>query len=439
MSLPMCLRRVVPPALAVALMLSWGAPTVLAEVSTTELPGVQFPEPAASVAVANNGLMLAALYGPRQVAIVTADGEVSLADLDCSPGFVAVAPAGDRGWALCESNPHVYVIDTATGAIEAFDADIQLGTALAYVPATDQLVVGDLSGRVSVFSGHDAYEPLRRVSVPNSVLEMAISPDGTVAFAANDMGVVQRIDLRTGKRTALRLDTTTMFATSLAVSPDGATLYVAGSESGIPDVGVRESLLAVDSRTGASRWQVPFRIDKSGDYATPLDIVAGNRVVYVGSATRAWVGITTALFGIQIDADGRSGDADTFGYDNTTIAAIAGSANRGVLAVADTTGRLWSITVDDPPYPVDIAIKGSLKGRKIAITGTARGIASGTRVTVYVKNLDTPRARFVAQKAKATVGADGKVTWRGTTGALRVQVYLAAGAVKSPVIRLTRR
>ncbi|MGA1668598.1 MAG: hypothetical protein ACO4AK_08325, partial [Candidatus Nanopelagicales bacterium] len=101
-----------------------------------------------AVAVSDDGLIAASLYDAQAVALVTPDGAVRRAALDCSPADVAIAPDGATAWAVCQESEHLNVIDVASLQVSTASMNVGGLDSIVYLPAVDELIIGSLEGWV---------------------------------------------------------------------------------------------------------------------------------------------------------------------------------------------------------------------------------------------------------------------------------------------------
>ena len=135
----------------------------------------------------------------------------------------------------------VAVLDTATGRVEAIDLPTQPGTTAECVrisPDGGRLYVatnGPAGGRVVVIGGHRR-RVIDTVEIGFPIRDVALSPDGAIAYAAScaaDWGaVVDIIDTRTAKIIGTRkIGEITGILTGLTLSGDGARAYLVSDDS----------------------------------------------------------------------------------------------------------------------------------------------------------------------------------------------------------------
>ena len=134
-----------PPRIAVPLAVLGLASTLFGAPATASASGqyvdVSIGETPNAVAVADNGVIAASLFDAQAVALVDASGAVRRASLGCSPNDVAIAPSGQTAWAVCQSDPHVHVVDVASGEVSVADMGATGLDDIVYLPAVDQLLI----------------------------------------------------------------------------------------------------------------------------------------------------------------------------------------------------------------------------------------------------------------------------------------------------------
>ena len=412
--------------------------TAYAQVPRADLPPVVVPEIANDLAVADNGTALLSFFDLRQVGVVRSDGGLTTIDVGCSPTSVAIAPTGGQGWAVCVNDPHIYAIDLSTRQITVASLDLLNPVQLAYTAARDQLVVGGMTGQITVI-GVDQGNYLKRssFSVGGDLSALTLSRDGTVGYAASYVSQVSRLDLVAGSAKTLSLQGGSYSITSLSLSPSEAILYAAGAKGGpssIPD----SVVLALDPANGKTLQEKAFVVTPSG--FSSIYLGACNRTLYVGSGLGVDIGSTsTGVFGIDLDATGRMGDFVPVINQQASTSTLNASPSCTRGAAVSTNLELLRWTAEDPPYPASITITGALAKGQLTLTGSSSGLASSTKVSVYVKVAGKKGATFVKQKKTAAIGAGGSFTWKGAVTGTRVSVYVQAGEATSPTITVRSR
>jgi WD40 repeat protein len=123
----------------------------------------------------------------------------------------------------------------------------------------------------------------------HSITSIALSPDGATVFVSGSSGTVA-YDAATGAQ--LWLDAYKQvydrFQVSLAVSPDSATVYVTGGSNAPGSGSPHYWTAALSAATGAQQWQATYRGPDSGAGTTAIALSPDGSAVYVtGSAKQA--------------------------------------------------------------------------------------------------------------------------------------------------------
>ena len=201
---------------------------------------------------------------------------------------------------------------------------------------------------------------------------------------------------------------------SLALSPDGATLYLGGffdTVNGVP----RKVLAAVDARTGAVRpWQAErgaVRALRSRDH--------GN-VVYAGGM--AWDGAYPRTF-VALDATTgrrwarpRAATMSSFALapdGRTLYVGIEGDgAIPNALAAVDTATftERWRVITGDEPHRPRVARRAAVLHERGAVGGVARpGVAAVDAATGALLPLSVPQGA-----GQVLVSPDGSTLYSGS-------------------------
>lgn len=87
------------------------------------------------------------------------------------------------------------------------------------------------------------------------------------------------------------------------------------------------------------------------------------------------------------------------------------------------------------PAPTSLSIMGQRLGSRVTVQITSTGLVAGTPVTVYAKSGGAPA--FVPQRPLLAIGPSGAASWSTSWRDRRpVQVYVIAGGVRSPTLRI---
>ena len=391
-----------------------------------------------SVAASDTGIIAVGLHDAKTVALVSPSGDTREVDIACSTQDVAIDPAGTTAWAVCQDSTQLIVIDVATGTPSAVDMGAEEPNSVAYLPTRDELVVAALSGSVLVVGqvSSGRYALVRRIATPGQRPSgLAPLPDGSATYVVTDQYSLLRVDLLKGAVTQLTAQGADVFITSAAVAPTGTALYAAGYLRLSADSG-QSLLMSLDMRTG--RILQRQDIDYSMPGFSTIRLASCYRTLYVATGLRLDVqGQETGIFGVALDSRGRMGERWTIADNLNTGADVSLSADLGRLAVAENSANVLGFITNSQPYPT-LTVTGSLAKGRLALTGSAMGLPSGTTVTVYVKDLTKRKSRFVAQSTTASTDAAGAFRWAGRSPSTRVSVYASGGGVVSPTITLGR-
>jgi putative pyrroloquinoline-quinone binding quinoprotein len=149
----------------------------------------------------------------------------------------------------------------------------------------------------------------------DSAYSMAVSPDGARVFvtgySSRDFATVAYAAATGAALWVSRYDSGVDFARSMAVSPDGARVFVTGTSYRGPGRSYDYVTVAYDAATGATLWVRRYNGPRSGDdeaYSVGVS-PDGARVFVTGGS---WGGFTTEL------------DYATVGYDAATGATLWG-------------------------------------------------------------------------------------------------------------------
>jgi hypothetical protein len=414
-------------------------PTAAAILSADELAPIALPEIPNDVAVANDGTALVSLLNPQQVGVVRPDGSMTLVDIGCSPSAVAITPDGSTGWSVCQESPLLMTIDVATGEVALADVGGGGPVNIAYSASTQMLIIAGAAGQIVItdVTSLDDYQVIHDFSVGGTYSALALSSDGREGYVVTDRGAINAFSVETAELRTINLDVD-IYATAVSPSPSGRVLYVAGGDRSVSESSPPSVVLAVDATTGATIQARKLALTLSEFGA--ISLAACHRALYVGAGIPVILGQEqTGLFKYALDAFGAMGTGSSVLEGNPTVNALSVSSDCTHGVVGSTNSEVLRWTAQDPPYPASITIRGSLAKGQLTLTGSSSGLASGTKVSVYVKVLGTKGATFIKQKSPAVVGPEGRFTWRGAAKAQKISVYAKAGAIKSPVVTLTRR
>lgn len=387
-----------------------------------------------TVAVANDGTIVASLFDAQAIAVVTGPGAVVNVALGCTPADVAIHPDATLAWAVCPGDPHLWVIDIATGEWAVGGLGLVQANDIAYLPGPDRLVIADLDGEVLLTSGHDGYEVLRRISTGDR-RPMALAPmaDGGRTYAVTDIGQLIAVDFGRGTVSELRGFGANTFLTSIALSRSGTSLYATADE--MEGSTSRALLLRLDPVSGGVLQRASLDFTPSG--FTWMALAAGHRSLSV--ATGLYVDISgnlTGTFDMAVDDRGALGERSADLPVSYAASDVGRSADGTRIAFGITNGRVAGVLTDDPPYPPSITLKGTLKKGKLSLGGATIGLPPGTPLTVHVRDATRKKTPFVVQRVTATVDARGDFRWNGKSSLKRVQVFVTGPKSASPTITI---
>ena len=388
---------------------------------------VTLSEPPAAIAVADTGVIAAALFNPGSVAIIGTAGDVRLVSVNCRPSDVAINPAGTTAWAVCQDSPSLSVIDVTGGSVSAVPLGVLGGDDLVYLPRNDRLYAASLEGRIIEFSGVSSgnYEVSAVVDTGDfRPTTMAVTPDGVGAYVATDAGALLWVDLVGRGSLVIANDPAARNFAALALDPSGRWLYAAVIDASGPSA-PKTSIDLIDVLDGRALQSIPLDFTLAG--STAIEIAAGYRQVYVSAGLAVPVGSQeTGLLSIARSAQGRLGALSPLTPAPGYGAALGLSPDRDRVAIATTQGEAQGLLTGDEPYPT-IEVQVRVRKDRLGLTGTSLGLTSGTAVTVWIKDLTKRKSRYVAQKNKASIGASGTYSWTGKVVSRRMSLYVTAG------------
>jgi len=409
-------------------------PIVYEDVFVSEAPN--------SVAVANDGLIAASLFNDKSIALLPGAGVVTRVPLECSPSDVTIAPDASTAWAVCTGDPHVHIVDVASGERQVADVGLREAADIVYLSGPRQLVIADFAGEVVVVSAtsNADYAVLERV--PTGVdrpSDLAVLPDGTRGYAMTDAGRLLSINITTGTARFLPGLASDTFLSSIALSRSGTLLY-AGAAIGSNESGFRSAVVVLDPLTGATVQEQPLEVGDPNP--TTIKVAAGYRSLSVATGLGIQLdGESTGLFDIALDEQGRLGARSRVMPAGVTVfgSDVGRSLNGMMLAAGTTNGTVVGARLEDAPPSPTLVVRGKLAGTKLTLTGATTGMQPGTRVTVHVKDVTKPRQSFVPQKTQAVVDARGNYRWTGTVRPSKVQVFTTTSTpAASPMVTISR-
>jgi hypothetical protein len=395
-----------------------------------------------AVAAADSGLISASLYNERSIILLPGAGVVTRVPLECSPSDVAIAPDASTAWAVCQGDPHLYVIDVASGEPLLADVGLREANGIVYLPALKQLVIADLAGEVVVVSATSVndYAVLERVPTgAQRPSDLVMLPSGGRGFATTDAGLLLSIDITAGTSRLMSGQAPQTFLSSLALSRSGTILY-AGAAIGSNSAGFRSAILALDPVTGATVQESALTFTTPG--STTIEVAAGHRSLSVATGLEVDIeGESTGLFDIALDERGRMGARSRIMPPGVSVLGtdVSRSSDGSRLAAGTTNARVVGALIEDPAYSPTLSVQGKLKGNTLTLTGTSTWMQPGTVVTVLIKDLTKRGQRFVTQPATAVIDAQGNYRWKGTVKPVKVRVFTKTSSpAVSPMVTISR-
>jgi len=242
----------------------------------------------------------------------------------------------------------------------------------------------------------------------------------------------------------------------VVVSPDGASLFVAGMESR-PDTGTDSVLLGLDAATGALLWDEHY--DGSGGFDTGLGVASsgdGTRVYLMGSSDGVATGrdYVTLAVGLEEDEDGEmiaerlwaARRDDHGGSDNPTgLSVVAGNvvvtgttdegiqgliADYGTVAYDEVTGeQAWAATYNGGTndLPLDMAASADA----VYVTGMSRGTSTGYDMATVAYDASDGSQRWASRYHGP--GNNGDAAWAVDVSPDGRTVYVGGDTIVNPV------
>jgi hypothetical protein len=261
-----------------------------------------------------------------------------------------------------------------------------------------------------------------------SAFAEALSPDGATLFVSGDsFGSVSgdygtvAYDAATGaQRWARRYNGPAGgadYATSVAVSPDGATVYVTGDSSGGAS-GIDYATVAYDAATGAQRWARRYNGPAGGDdSASTVAVRPDGATVYVTGfskgapgwdyATIAYNAATGARRWASRAAANREDRASSLAVSPGGATVFVTGTSRGASSLdyatiaynAATGAPRWTRRYNGRANGEDSARSVAVGpgGATVFVTGFSRGATSGTDYATVAYNAATGARRWVSR------------------------------------------
>ena len=388
-----------------------------------------------AVAVANDGTIAASLFNPQSIALVRGPGDVVDISLGCSPADVAIHPDATLAWAVCPGDPHLHVIDVASGQVAVGSLELKEPDDIVYLPAPNRLVVADFDEGIVVTTGAPNYEVIKRIPTPdNRPTALAVLDDGSRGYAVTDSGRLLAIDMERGTVRELTGQGPDVSLVGLGLSQSGTVLYAAGNRQAggnwLP------CLMRLDPVTGRVLQEVTLDFVLPG--TTSMALTAGYRSLSVATGLGVEIdGKSTGAFAVDLSGQGVMGELSTLLPVSYLASDVGSSADGLTVAFGITDSRVAGVlTPGDQPYPPSVTVQGRLAKSVVTLNGTTTALQPGTPLTVLIQDATKKKAAFVAQPIKAVVDARGAYTWKGKAPSKRVRILVTGPECASPTISL---
>jgi len=329
-------------------------------------------------------------------------GGAGVPSITVSPDGATVYVAGD----LASAGFNDYLViayDAATGAqlwltTPLTDSSVAQFHAVAVSPDSKTVYV---TGRRDFFGGHasKSYDTLALnaatgatvwntntafpAHVSHSITSIAVSPDGSTVFVSGSSGTVA-YDAASGTR--LWLDAYKQaydrFRTSLAVSPDSATVYVTSGSNAPGSSSPHYWTAALSAATGAQQWQATYRGPDGNAGTAAIALSPDGSAVYVTGSARQASGLNEyatigydAATGHQLWlANYRTAQA------NDSAAGLAVSPDGSTVYVTGTSAASSGTTADYATVAYGATSGAQLWSARYTVTG-AQNSAAGVVVS----------------------------------------------------------
>ena len=256
---------------------------------------------------------------------------------------------------------------------------------------------------------------------------VAVSPDGATVFVTgNSFGGASGTDYDTvaydaatgAQRWASRYSGPAShvdYANSVAVSPDGATIYVTGTSRGTTS-GDDYATVAYDAATGAQRWARRYNGPANGDdRASQLAVSPGGATVFVTGLSRGASGFNYATLAYNAatgarrwvrrapanrDERGSSLAVSPAGATVFVAGTSRGASNLDYATIAynaATGARRWASRYNAHGADTASSVAVSPGGTTVFVTGTSRGTTSGDDYATVAYNAATGTRRWVSR------------------------------------------
>jgi YVTN family beta-propeller protein len=302
-----------------------------------------------------------AVARPGPVAPVTIPGAVATIPVGTPPTLLAISPDGSRLFA--SSSGQLAIIDTASNTVVTTVKTPPYPTGVVVTPDGRRVLLDNVETTrlVVVDAATGAVRPPIDLIVdihPGGFGRIAVTPDGRRAYVTNQPKQYLAVaDLAAGNAVESTLD---MRPIDVAVSRDGATLYIAGCK----EFCTTGTIQLIDTTSGALQRSYnvgpsPYRIVLSPDgrraYTTNLGGPSLSVVDLTSGATLATLPVGVEPTGLAISPDG-------------TRVWVANS-QQGTITVVDATRNVVAGTVQLPREPREIVVAPDGRHLYVSIRG----------------------------------------------------------------------
>ncbi|HEX4787024.1 MAG TPA: IPT/TIG domain-containing protein [Actinospica sp.] len=352
-----------------------------------------------------------------------------------NPTGVAISADGGTAYVANQDGDSVSVVNTASGTVTA---TIPVGWGAEDVAITPDggnvYVTNTLDGTVSVIStATDAVWATIPIGDDTQPGYLAFSPDGRTAFVTDtEAGTLSVID--TGTRTVTATVPAGSNPFGLALSANGATVYVADMSGGVTVIDTADDTVAATIPVTGAPTQVAVSADGGSVYVTGF-VAAGDSVTVIDAARNT---ITGRLSGISYGWGVAASPLPRVTKLSPPVGAPAGGNQVTItgVGIGDATGVTFggvpasSFTAVSPDGIEAVAPSGAVGLVDVTVT-TPRGTSPVNPADAY-DYLGVPTVGKVSPfTGPAAGGAVVTVDGTGFAGATTVRFGSNAAAIRS--------
>lgn len=398
------------------------------------------PGEGTAMTVTSSGSAITATVSPMTLTVSTRGEPRRVIDIPGTSVIDSIALSADDAVAYVVRLPNGDAPDGAVNRVDMTTGEVTSIEGLGYWPSGvgltsggDSLVV-TVTGQATVAIVDTATNSVRtEIRLPFAPSHLAVA--GNTAYVAGGRNLAL-IDVRAGivMRQASPVQGE---ITSLAVSGD---LVFASVWADLPNPA---ELVALNATNLSQRFSRTIPVTAPDLYST-FTVVAGYSRVY-------------ARWGMKWDVGGEQGPVAVLAFTSSGFAnpelLVGGPSITWAMAM-DPTGTWLGLTgpksapfdvmvfaTDDAPTYAASA-RASLAAQSLRITGRTTGFAAGTVVTVHLRT----GKKFVAQKKKTQVRANGTFAWRQAFRGKSARFFVTVGdpraggaTVRTPVVTVRER